>query len=68
MPKLKTHKGAAARFRVTGTGKLRRMKRNQSHLRRKKPKSVRRLYKKVLEVSKGTEGQIKRLLPYGAPR
>lgn len=68
MPKLKTHKGAAARFRVTGTGKLRRMKRHQSHLRRKKPKSVRRLYKKVLEVSKGTEGQIKRLLPYGAPK
>ncbi|MDD9994211.1 MAG: 50S ribosomal protein L35, partial [Dehalococcoidia bacterium] len=26
MPKLKTHKGAAARFHVTGTGKLRRMK------------------------------------------
>jgi large subunit ribosomal protein L35 len=68
LPKLKTHKGAAARFRITGTGKLRRMKRHQSHLRRKKPKSVRRLYKKTLEVSKGTEGHLKTLLPYGAPR
>ena len=68
MPKLKTHTGAAARFRVTGTGKVRRMKRHQSHLRRKKPKSVRRLYKKVLEVSKGTEGHLKKLLPYGPPR
>jgi len=68
LPKIKTHKGAAARFRVTGTGKIRRMKRNQSHLRRKKPKSVRRLYKKVLEVSKGTEGHLKKLPPYGPPR
>ena len=37
---MKTHKGAAARFRITGTGKLRRMKGHRSHLRRKKAAKV----------------------------
>ena len=32
MPKMKTHRGAAKRFRVTGTGKLRRKKAYNSHL------------------------------------
>ena len=62
MPKLKTHKGAAARFRVTGTGKLVRMKGHRSHLRRKKPASVRRLYAKKLHVSPGDAPRIRRLL------
>ena len=63
MPKLKTHKGAAARFSVTGTGKLRRMKRHQSHLRRKKPANVRRQYSQKLEVGKGLGKRIRRILP-----
>ncbi len=42
MPKLKTHKGAKSRFKVTGTGKLLRMKGLRSHLRRKKPTKVKR--------------------------
>jgi large subunit ribosomal protein L35 len=36
MPKLKTHKGSAKRFRLTKNGKLMRMKIGGSHLRRKK--------------------------------
>lgn len=36
MPKLKTHKGTAKRFRLTKNGKLMRMKIGRSHLRRKK--------------------------------
>jgi large subunit ribosomal protein L35 len=40
MPKLKTHKGAAKRFRVTKNGKLMRMRAGRSHLRRKKRSSV----------------------------
>ena len=62
MPKLKTHKGAAARFRLTGTGKLVRMKGHASHLRRKKPKSVRRLYSGKLPVSPADAPRIRRLL------
>ena len=40
MPKQKTHKGTAKRFRLTKRGKLMRMKAGQSHLRRKKRKSL----------------------------
>jgi large subunit ribosomal protein L35 len=40
MPKLKTHKGTAKRFRLTKNGKLMRMKIGRSHLRRKKSRSL----------------------------
>ena len=67
MPKLKTHKGAAARFRITGTGKVLRMKGHRSHLRRKKPARVRRLYSRKLDVSGGDAARVKRMLPNGLP-
>ena len=63
MPKLKTHKGAAARFRTTGTGKLVRMKGRRSHLRRKKPTKVRRQYNGTMPVSGADATRIRRLLP-----
>ena len=62
MPKLKTHKGAAARFHITGSGKLRRMKGHRSHLRRKKPSRTRRQYAQKLEVSPADEKRLRRLL------
>jgi len=40
MPKLKTHKGASKRFRITKNGKLMRMRAGRSHLRRKKSSST----------------------------
>ncbi|MCE7989065.1 MAG: 50S ribosomal protein L35 [Caldilinea sp. CFX5] len=40
MPKLKTHKGAAKRFRITKNGKLMRMRAGRTHLRRKKRSNV----------------------------
>ena len=44
MPKMKTHRGAAKRFKVTGTGKLMRQKANLNHILEKKaPKRKRRL-------------------------
>ena len=63
MPKLKTHKGAAARFRKTGTGKIMRMKGNRSHLRRKKPARVRRLYSRKLNMSKADSSRIGQMIP-----
>jgi large subunit ribosomal protein L35 len=63
MPKLKTHKGAKARFHVTGTGKLMRRKGMSSHLRRKKPKRVRRTFDQKLPVSKVSVKNLKRLMP-----
>jgi large subunit ribosomal protein L35 len=65
VPKLKTHKGAKRRFRVTGTGKLVRMKGHRSHLRRKKSARAKRLFAKKLEVSKSDVRMLKRALPYG---
>jgi large subunit ribosomal protein L35 len=59
MPKLKTHKGTAKRFRLTKNGKVMRMKAGRSHLRRNKkqnlnsdfrhsvPSSVKAIVKKV---------------------
>ncbi len=44
MPKMKTHRGAAKRFRRTGTGKLRRRRINKNHiLEKKSPKRKRQL-------------------------
>jgi large subunit ribosomal protein L35 len=53
MPKIKTHKSTAKRFKVTGTGKLMRMKIGKSHLRRKKATRVRRLFDEYLVVEHG---------------
>ena len=63
MPKLKTHKGASARIYVTATGKLMRRKGMSSHLRRKKPKKVRRTFDKKLLVSKVSLKGLRRLIP-----
>ena len=64
MPKLKTHKGAKARIHVTGTGKLMRRKRMSSHLRRKKPKKVRRQYEGKRLVDAVDVKRLKVLVPY----
>lgn len=64
MPKLKTHKGAAARLYVTGSGKLMRRHRMSSHLRRKKPKKVTRKYLHKLPVDGKDVKRLSRLLPY----
>jgi len=62
VPKLKTHKGAAARFRKTGSGKLLRMKGHRNHLRRKKPANVRRQYGDTLAVSPADAPMIRKLI------
>jgi large subunit ribosomal protein L35 len=64
MPKLKTHKPAKARFKVTGTGKIMRMKQGKSHLRRNKAKRVKREYNEKLPLHPVFTKKIKRLIPY----
>lgn len=62
MPKMKTVKSAAKRFKVTGTGKLKRESAYRSHiLTSKSPKRLRQLRKDQL-VSANDEARIKRLL------
>ncbi|GIW13275.1 MAG: hypothetical protein KatS3mg062_0714 [Tepidiforma sp.] len=62
MPKLKTHKGAASRFRVTGGGKIMRMYGSRNNFRRKKRKPVNVLYSRTVEVASSHTGLIRRLL------
>ena len=64
--KLKTHKGTAKRFHITATGKILRIKAHKSHLRRKKPGRVRRLYDEKISMSPTDVKRVKRLLPHGA--
>ncbi|MHB1005649.1 MAG: 50S ribosomal protein L35 [Chloroflexota bacterium] len=66
MPKLKTHKGTAKRIRVTGTGKLMRMKGLRSHLRRNKAKRVKAMFDEMIEVNRVDRERIRKLMPYGA--
>ena len=65
MPKLKTHKGAARRFRITGSGKIMRMKGGSSHLRRKKSYRATSLYDAMLPVSAADVPRLRRLMPFG---
>ncbi len=67
MPKLKTHKGAKRRFHITGTGKILRAKGGKSHLRRKKPKRVKRLYSEMHLLAPSDKRKIAKTLPYGLP-
>ncbi len=65
MPKLKTHKVTAKRFKYTGSGKLMRTKIGKSHLRRKKNKRVKVLFDSMLEVTEAsTRQRVQRLNPY----
>jgi large subunit ribosomal protein L35 len=63
--KMKTHRGAKKRFKVTGTGKLRRRKGNLNHiLEKKSPRRKRRLSGET-DLAPGDEPRIKRLLGLG---
>jgi large subunit ribosomal protein L35 len=66
MPKLKTHKGAAGRFHVTGSGKIMRMKGGKSHLRRNKSDRTKSLFDEMIPLSSRDRIRISRLIPYGA--
>ncbi|HZJ27109.1 MAG TPA: 50S ribosomal protein L35 [Acidimicrobiia bacterium] len=62
MPKMKTHRGAAKRFTVTGTGKIRRRKANRSHLLEKKPTKRTRRLGRGAEVTGGDRKHVQKLL------
>jgi large subunit ribosomal protein L35 len=65
VPKIKTHKSTAKRFRRTGTGKLVRMYQGRGHLRRNKaPRTLARYRKIEIEEAPAAEKRITRLAPY----
>lgn len=62
MPKMKTHRGAAKRFKTTGTGKLRRRQANLGHIMEKFTAKRERHLTGDVNVSKADEKNVKRLL------
>lgn len=67
MPKIKTHKATAKRFKLTGSGKLVRTKGEKRHLRRNRSKRAKRTAWRMLEVeTKGEIKRVNRLMPYAS--
>lgn len=64
MPKLKTHKGSAKRFKVTGTGKIMRRRACKSHLLTGKPSKRTRRLRHEAQIDKTQYKTIKTLIPY----
>jgi large subunit ribosomal protein L35 len=64
MPKIKTHRGAAKRFSLTGTGRVKRSKAYASHILTTKTRKRKRNLRKPAILDKTDERQIKRLIPY----
>jgi large subunit ribosomal protein L35 len=65
MPKLKTHKGAAKRFRTTATGKIKRGHSHARHILTKKAAKRKRQLDVDTLVSENDFERVKAMLPYG---
>ena len=64
MPKLKTNRAAAKRFKKTGTGKLKRNKAYKRHILTKKTTKKKRDLRKATMMDKTNEKVMKKILPY----
>ena len=64
MPKMKTSRAAAKRFKVTGTGKLKRNNGNQSHILTKKTTKRKRNLRKPAMTDQTNVKNMKKILPY----
>jgi large subunit ribosomal protein L35 len=62
VPKLKTHKGAASRFRVTGGGKIVRMYGSRNNFRRKKRKPVTVKFGRTVEIAPSMAPRVRKML------
>lgn len=67
MPKLKTHKAAAKRFKITGTGRVLRPKAWGNKKRLAKSARTKRQYDQFFPVPESVAKKVKKLMPYGAP-
>ena len=64
MPKQKTHRGAAKRFSLTKTGKIKRSKAYKRHILTKKPTKRTRNLRKAAYIAGSEVKKIKKLIPY----
>ncbi len=62
MPKMKTHRGAAKRFKVTGSGKIVRVKAYKSHILTKKNAKRKRRLGDEIEISEADYPHVRRQL------
>ncbi|RLC37571.1 50S ribosomal protein L35 [candidate division Kazan bacterium] len=62
MPKIKTHKGAAKRIRITRSGKLKRRQAMQSHNLTKKTSARKRRLRRPADINSGDEKRMRRML------
>ena len=65
MPKIKTHRGAAKRFKLTASGKVKRSKAYKRHILTKKTTSRKRKLDRETLVSRGDLRKVKKMIPYG---
>ncbi len=64
MPKIKTKRGAAKRFKVTGSGKIRRRKAFHSHILTSKDRKRKRHLKKASLIAAVDHAGVRKLIPY----
>ena len=64
MPKMKTNKSVAKRFKITGTGKVKRRQANKSHILTKKSQKRKRQLRGTTLVHETQEHQIRAMLPH----
>ena len=64
MPKMKTNRAAAKRFKVTGTGKLKRSKAYKRHILTKKTTKTKRNLRKAAIVDSTNVKAMRKILPY----
>ena len=64
MPKIKTNRGAAKRFKTTGKGKIVRSKAFSNHILTKKTTKRKRSLRKSSLVDSANKKNVKRLIPY----
>jgi len=64
MPKMKTNRGAAKRFKITGSGKIKRNKAYSSHILTKKSTKRKRGLRQSGLVDSSNTKAIKKILPY----
>ena len=64
MPKMKTHRGAARRFKVTGTGKFTRRKGNISHSKTRMSKAANAARRRDVRRQQAGAAHARKLMPY----
>ena len=62
MPKMKTRRAAAKRFKITGSGRIKRNKANHSHMLIRRSNSAKRKMRKAGRVDSTEEKRVRRML------